>query len=262
MKSDYYVYTLCDPRKPGAYEYGEYKFEYEPFYVGKGKSNRCTAHLKESSLKVKSYKNNKIKTILNENLEPIIFKVKDYLIECVSFKYEIDMIKTIGRADLDLGPLTNHTDGGEGMSGWKISDGTRIKRSEANKGKNNPNYGKKASEETKLKMYKSRSGEHNPNYGKTRPEEAKRKQSESMKGKISWNKGKKASIETRTKMCKSKSGEKNPMFGKIPWNKGKTGFIKQSIETIQKRIKTQKRNKELKEQLLHGVHLDETYKLF
>ena len=69
MKSDYYVYTLCDPRKPGAYEYGEYKFEYEPFYVGKGKSNRCTAHLKESSLKVKSYKNNKIKTILNENLE-------------------------------------------------------------------------------------------------------------------------------------------------------------------------------------------------
>ena len=41
----FYVYVYLDPRKPGNYVYGEYSFDYEPFYVGKGSNGRCTIHL-------------------------------------------------------------------------------------------------------------------------------------------------------------------------------------------------------------------------
>ena len=47
----FYVYALLDPRKPGAYEYEDICFLYEPFYIGKGSKNRCYDHFRYSQLK-------------------------------------------------------------------------------------------------------------------------------------------------------------------------------------------------------------------
>lgn len=45
MERKYYTYIYLDPRKPGKYEYTlkneeTIRFDYEPFYVGKGTGNR------------------------------------------------------------------------------------------------------------------------------------------------------------------------------------------------------------------------------
>jgi hypothetical protein len=32
----YYVYAFLDKSKPGNFNYGDLKFDYEPFYIGKG----------------------------------------------------------------------------------------------------------------------------------------------------------------------------------------------------------------------------------
>lgn len=46
-----YVYIYLDPWKPGEYEYDQFKFEYEPFYVGMGSRSRDTSHLREAQHK-------------------------------------------------------------------------------------------------------------------------------------------------------------------------------------------------------------------
>ena len=55
--------------------------------------------------------------------------------------------------------------------GFKHSEETRAKQAAANKGENNPMYGKKRihSEETRAKQAAANKGENNPRYGKARP---------------------------------------------------------------------------------------------
>ena len=96
---------------------------------------------------------------------------------------EKELIAFYGRKDLGTGILRNLTDGGEGTPGVKVSEKTKRKMSENNKGKNNPNYGKKHLEETKKKISRAISGKNNHNYGKNLPEEVKKKISESNSGK-------------------------------------------------------------------------------
>lgn len=156
----YYVYVYLDPRKPGCYNYGDYTFEYEPFYVGKGKDNRMFVHLNETELNTCNiYKFRKIQKIKRElNQEPIIIKVVENLENKISCEKEIELIRLIGRCDLKTGPLVNQTAGGDGIMDMseetrkKISDKAKIN----NRGIGNPRYGKHCSIETKQKISDAR----------------------------------------------------------------------------------------------------------
>lgn len=126
--SEFYVYVLLDPRMPGNFKYGRWTFKHEPFYVGKGCGHRIEAHFYPSSLKVRSYKANKIRKIIKETGEyPLQTVKKDGLTEDEAFALEIKLIAAIGRGK--EGPLTNATSGGDGISGHTKSRRTRKKMS-------------------------------------------------------------------------------------------------------------------------------------
>ncbi len=115
--NDYYVYIYLDPRKSGEFKYGNYTFEYEPFYVGKGTKSRYLRHLKETLRN--PLKTNKIKKILDLKLTPVILKVKEHITNADALSLEIDLIKIIGKIINKTGPLTNISDGGETHLGYK-----------------------------------------------------------------------------------------------------------------------------------------------
>lgn len=110
----------------------------------------------------------------------------------------------------------NLTDGGDGHLGFIMTEETKQKLSEANKGKT-------LSEETKQKLRKPKTEETKQKIseakkGKTLSEEHKQKLSESHKGLTPWNKGKKG-LWTDSEETKIKKSEAHK--GKTPWNKGK-----------------------------------------
>jgi hypothetical protein len=123
----FYVYSILDSRKPGNYRYNDLEFSYEPIYIGKGKKNRLNDHLKTRALRKNSFKNNKIKNILKENLKPMIIKLKENLSENDALSFEKEYISKIGR--YPNGPLTNLTNGGDGVSGLKHSQDSLQKMS-------------------------------------------------------------------------------------------------------------------------------------
>jgi hypothetical protein len=117
----YYIYVYLDTRKKGSYSYGEFHFDYEPFYVGKGINDRYLSHLRIAKGSRKGKNNrviSKIKSILNDCFEPIILKVIENLSKIDYSSYEILTIKTIGKSCDGLGPLLNTTDGGDGGITW------------------------------------------------------------------------------------------------------------------------------------------------
>ncbi len=213
----FYTYIYLDSRKPGRYQYGDYLFEFEPMYVGKGKGSRWREHLGY----YKNWLGYKIKHIKDCGLEPkVIFQEKN-LDEQSAFKSEIDLIIIIGRRDLGTGPLVNLTKGGDGVSGYIHSE----KQKENFRGKNNPMYGKVPW--NKGKKFPEYSGMNHPNYGKLMSEEQKKKISLKVSGENNHNYGKK-----RPEHSIKLSGRKNiKRQGIPPWNKGKVGIY--SEETLE-----------------------------
>ena len=120
MVDNYYVYVYLDPRKKGEFKYGEFKFKFEPFYVGKGKNSRMYRHLKLNEHN--NLKNNKIKKIFSSGMSPIIIKIKENLSNEESLELEKTIIKSIGRKIKKNGPLLNFKDGGESYIGYKHKD--------------------------------------------------------------------------------------------------------------------------------------------
>lgn len=158
----FYVYVYLDPRKPGKYKYGKYKFNHEPIYVGKGNRGRD----------YEIHKNKLLIRKLNKILLPLSVKLEECLTEKEAFELEIMLITTIGRIDLKTGPLCNFTNGGEGTSGIVMSEETRQKRSACRLGKKRP----PRSKEWSMKISKA-------NKGLVRSDEFKEKISKATKGK-------------------------------------------------------------------------------
>lgn len=145
----YYVYELQYPNGI-------------PFYVGKGKGDRCYQHLNGGDNK-NPYKHNVIKQIRKNNGEPVIKIITNNLIENVAFEIEIFLIAYYGRRDIETGILTNLDNGGTGCSGiipWNkgktgiYSKETLRKISKAGKGRIPWNKGKNnyLTDETITKM--------------------------------------------------------------------------------------------------------------
>jgi len=237
-----------DPRKPGDYNYGEYHFDYEPFYVGKGSNGRYKKTHRKECEEVR-------KEIKSDGLEVIYHFLYEESSEDYAYDMEKVIIKEIGRKDLGLGPLLNKSDGGRMPINVIFTEETKRKMSENNGkywfGKHHSeetkekikvarskqiiteetkrkisegNKGKIYSEETKQKLRNAKGGKNHHFYGKHLSEEHKIKLREANKGKIlseehkrkigESNKGKIYSEETRRKI--GLSG-----LGRIPWNKGK-----------------------------------------
>ncbi len=159
MTNKYYVYAILDPRKLGDYKYFDFKFEYQPFYIGKGTKRRLVFTGARNS-----FCENKIVKIKKEvNTEPIIRIIKGNLSEDDAFALEIKLIKSIGRKG--CGPLTNITDGGEGVSGHTHTEESKEKMRQSQIGKKHTeehkrkisegNKGKFVSEESKARMRKA-----------------------------------------------------------------------------------------------------------
>lgn len=112
---EYYVYCYLDPRVKGEYVYGDYTFEYVPIYVGKGKGQRASAHLWESTLNRDGNKKkvNKLRKIMNLGLQPILVKLHEGLNESEALLLEMKVIAAIGTEFDHTGTLTNLTAGGE-----------------------------------------------------------------------------------------------------------------------------------------------------
>jgi hypothetical protein len=139
MRQDYYVYKYL-------------REDNTPYYFGKGTNGRAYSSRH------------------NVNVPPkdrIIF-VKENLTEEQAHQLEIELIAKYGRKDNGTGILRNLTDGGEGTSGYILSEDSKQKIRD-----------KRAlqmtTEETRKKMSESRKG-------KTHTEETKRKIAEGAKG--------------------------------------------------------------------------------
>jgi len=123
MNNIYYVYCLLDPTKITDILFGDIKFEYEPFYIGKGCKNRINQHFSDAQLKRDKNKSkvNKIFKIRNLGYEPIGYKIYENLDEIDALEKEKNLI-IIGRKDLKNGTLTNLTSGGERYLSWSLYD--------------------------------------------------------------------------------------------------------------------------------------------
>lgn len=168
MERKYYTYIYLDPRKPGNYEYileneETIKFEYEPFYVGKGTGDRINRHKYKSKEKRRQHMLSKInKIMLESNKEPIKIKIKDDLLNDEAYKLEELIVDKIGRLNDKTGPLINKTKGGYGSNGYIYTEKIKNKMSISIKNywKNNehPFKGIKRPKEVGDKISKSRMG--------------------------------------------------------------------------------------------------------
>lgn len=210
MKEDkFYVYAYLNPLKPCKLSFDDFSLLYEPFYIGKGNSDRDVSHLKNYRLNKKTYLSNKINKIKSNGIEPFVIRLCENLPENSAFEIEKNLITIIGRVNNKTGTLVNITDGGEGVSGLKHTEESRKKMS--NKGDKHPNWNKHLSVETREKI-SERLKINNPMHN---PEVSEKVRLKNI-GRTPWNKG----INTPEDVCKKLSEKKIKYFNRTYFKKG------------------------------------------
>ena len=198
----------------GIYGYKDLETGYV-VYIGRDsyidKNNRKSDHMS-----TKGQKRQQIDKALQKNpdrYEYFVIKKGEYTNEELNIleSHYIDFYGTYtNRKRHGEGYGFNFNKGGEGNTGYQISEETRKKLSKAFSGKNNPQYNKK--------------GENHPAYGYRHTKEAKRKISEA-------NKGKELSDETKEKISRAHTGkELSVEHKKILAKDTTTGFFRLSKE--------------------------------
>ena len=152
----------------------------------------------------------------------------------------------------------NLTDGGGGMSGYTLSEETRKKLSEINKGKclseetkrkiGEGHKGLVRSQETRKKLSEANKGKHltqetrkkmsEANKGKHLTEETKNKMSEAKKGEKHWNYGKHLSIETKNKISENFINRKDQSKPVLQIDKKTNEVIKEfpSVREVERQL--------------------------
>jgi hypothetical protein len=163
------------------YVYAYLREDDTPYYIGKGKGNRAYSKLKGEVHPPKD----KTKIVI----------LKDKLAESIAFAEEISLIKHYGRKDIGTGILRNKTNGGDGPSGRKVSESSRLLMSINRKGKGT---GPQSPDHIENKA-KSRRGVRQtpeqieaaaaPKRGVKHTETRCKNISIALKGHIPWNKG-------------------------------------------------------------------------
>ena len=167
------------------YTYAYLREDKTPYYIGKGKGDRV---YKKSKNDIRPPRDKSKIILLKQNLS-----------EGDAFNHEKYMIAIFGRKDLGTGILHNRTDGGDGSSGVLQTEETKLKRSNALKGRPRP-------EEVKNKI-----GEKNK--GRTQSQEARNKIGDTHKGNTYWV-GRKHTEQSKQKMRDAKVGKSSHMKGK------------------------------------------------
>jgi len=165
MENKFYVYQLRTS-------------DDEIIYIGKGSGDRMNKHVKIANHNSKNRNKNpklynKISSIIKNGgyvIPEILFESES---EELCLTKEVELIKEIG-----LENLCNLTEGGEGTSGYKLSEETKKKMSEAKKGKK-----RIFSEEHKKNISKGKIGHKGYWEGKELSEETRAKMSAAKKGK-------------------------------------------------------------------------------
>jgi len=170
------------------YTYAHFRPDNSVFYIGKGHGRRAWS---------KQYRNN--------HWNHIVAKYPDYKIEILArwkdekeaFAHEVFLIETFRSMGIKL---TNVTNGGTGVVGYKHTKESIQKRLDAMQG-----Y--VVSEETKAKMRESSLGEKNHFFGRSHSEDTKNRISETKKANPSkpWL-GKPRNEETKKKIAQSLFG--------------------------------------------------------
>lgn len=191
------------------YTYAYLREDRTPYYIGKGKGYRA---YKKSKNDIKPPKDKSRVILLKQNLS-----------ENEAFNHEKYMIDIFGRKDLGTGILHNRTYGGDGSSGVLQTEETKLKRSNALKGRPRPeevkskigekNKGRKQSQEARDKIGNTHKGNKYWE-GRKHTEESKQKMRDAKVGKSSNMKGKSHTQETKDKISISKKGKSNGCKGR------------------------------------------------